>query len=175
MNIETIETSEGVLGRELECDTIEANPSRSTSMFDPSLAATPLPHVCNICGEWHSLDTPHKLTLCTGCNTYHAINDVCPTWKSEGIKCDDSKLRYDLVPSKPFEELVKVLTFGANKYSPNNWQLVEPARPRYSAALMRHFELWRQGEQFDKETHIHHLAHVACNALFLTWFDLTGK
>ena len=95
--------------------------------------------------------------------------------KDIGKKDDLGKLRYDLLPVQPLEDVVKVLTFGARKYADNNWQLVPEAKARYTAALMRHFELWRKGELLDLDSHLPHLAHVACNALFLAWFDLTGS
>lgn len=35
----------------------------------------------------------------------------------KGLKCDQDKPRYDLLPPKAIDELAKVLTFGAKKYS----------------------------------------------------------
>jgi len=32
--------------------------------------------------------------------------------------------------------------------------------------------LWQSGERFDKESGLPHLAHVACNAIFLLWFEI---
>jgi hypothetical protein len=92
----------------------------------------------------------------------------------KGEKHDAGKLRYDLIPAVPLREVAKVLTFGVAKYAPDNWQLVPDAKARYTAAMMRHIEAWRCGEAFDPETKIHHLAHAACNALFLLWFELIG-
>ena len=42
-----------------------------------------------------------------------------------GRKDDDGKLRYDLIPPLALEEVVRVLTFGAEKYGPNNWRAVK--------------------------------------------------
>jgi hypothetical protein len=92
-----------------------------------------------------------------------------------GTKYDEGKLRYDLIPVVSLRETVKVITFGAAKYGVDNWQSVVPPKARYCAALMRHIEAWRGGEDVDPETKIHHLAHAACNCLFLLWFELTGK
>ena len=89
-----------------------------------------------------------------------------------GRKDDLGKLRYDLLPPNALREVVKVLTHGASKYAPNNWQVVDDAKARYTAALMRHFEAWRDGETLDLDSHLPHLAHAACNALFLLWFEL---
>lgn len=90
---------------------------------------------------------------------------------SDGIKHDKEKLRWDLVPYRSVEETVKVVTFGAKKYAPNNWQQLENAKDRYFSALMRHLMAWWNGETHDPETGIHHLAHAGCNIWFLLWFE----
>jgi hypothetical protein len=87
----------------------------------------------------------------------------------EGKKFDTGKLRWDLLPLDCIEEVVKILTFGANKYGPNNWQGVE--EDRYFAALMRHLSASRQGEMNDSESGLSHLSHAMCNILFLLWFE----
>ena len=39
-----------------------------------------------------------------------------------GMKYDSGKPRYDLLPPELLEEAAKVLTFGAQKYEPRNWE-----------------------------------------------------
>jgi hypothetical protein len=90
---------------------------------------------------------------------------------AEGQKFDGDKLRWDLLPIECIEDLVKVLTMGAKKYAPNNWQLVDNAQERYYAAVLRHLSAWRQGEQVDPESGLSHLAHIMCNVTFLLWFE----
>lgn len=89
----------------------------------------------------------------------------------KGVKKDGEKDRWDLLPYGPVAEVVKVLTFGARKYSDDNWQQVPQARKRYFAAAMRHLVAWFRGERYDPESKIHHLAHAVCCLLFLMWFD----
>lgn len=89
----------------------------------------------------------------------------------EGLKFDNGKLRWDLLPIETIEEVVKVLTMGANKYAPNNWQLVEDAKERYYAAMLRHIVEWRRGNTTDDESGLNHLSHAMCNMVFLLWFD----
>jgi len=89
-----------------------------------------------------------------------------------GLKYDGDKLRWDLIPLDAVEQVVRVLTFGAKKYAPNNWQIVDSAKDRYYAALLRHIKAWRCGESIDPDSGLFHLAHVACNAIFLLWFEL---
>lgn len=90
---------------------------------------------------------------------------------NEGMKFDEDKLRWDLLPLDCVEEVVKILTFGAKKYAPNNWQLVENAEDRYYAALLRHLVAHKKGETIDPESGLLHLSHVACNIIFLLWLE----
>ena len=90
-------------------------------------------------------------------------------------KNDKLKLRYDLVPPDTLEGLVEVLTFGSVKYEDNGWRKLKDGKVRYYAALMRHLEAWRQGEQLDEETGESHLSHALCCVMFLSWLDEHGK
>ena len=94
-----------------------------------------------------------------------------PSQVSAGHKDDQEKNRLDLIEPEFIEGVGKVLTFGADKYEPNNWQKVEDAENRYYAAAMRHLMAWRKGEKTDPESGISHLFHVACNIMFLQYFE----
>ena len=88
------------------------------------------------------------------------------SWKN-----DAGKLRMDLLPFESVEAVAAVLTFGAQKYSEHTWQLVENAEDRYAAALLRHMSAHMKGERLDPDSGLSHLSHVACNAMFLIYFD----
>jgi hypothetical protein len=89
-----------------------------------------------------------------------------------GEKHDQGKARYDLLPFKALEEVVLVLTFGANKYAPDGWRQVPNHKPRYFAACLRHLVAWFfKGEIRDPESGLHHLAHAACCVLFMLELD----
>lgn len=92
--------------------------------------------------------------------------------RETGRKFDSGKLQYGLLPPKALKEVVKVLTIGAVKYDKNNWQKVPDAQYRYYDALHRHLWDWFEGQQYDPETGINHLAHAMCNLLFLLERDL---
>ena len=91
-----------------------------------------------------------------------------------GVKLDQGKPRWSLLPFRELSEVVDILTFGAEKYAPNNWQKVTPPE-RYIDAGLRHFTSWIKGEKKDKESGKSHLAHAICCLLFLMWFDNEGK
>ena len=41
---------------------------------------------------------------------------------NKGRKFDGGKMRWDLLPYDAVEKIVDILTYGAEKYDPNNWQ-----------------------------------------------------
>jgi hypothetical protein len=87
----------------------------------------------------------------------------------KGKKYDIGKPRWHLMLWGELEEVVKVLTLGAEKYDDHNWKKIEPER--YQSALMRHFKSYMLKEKKDKESGLSHLAHLICCALFLMWFE----
>jgi hypothetical protein len=89
-----------------------------------------------------------------------------------GTKYDEGKLRWDLVPPE-FEEVVRVLTYGATKYADRNWER-GISYGRLIAATLRHLFAWIRGEREDPETGLHHLAHAGCDILFLLTYELRG-
>ena len=92
-----------------------------------------------------------------------------------GKKFDKGKLRYDLLPLGPLEQVTDIITFGSEKYGPNNWQKVDKGLDRYYAAAMRHLIAWKTGEKIDQDSGRSHLAHVGCNLFFMMWLEDQGK
>jgi hypothetical protein len=88
-----------------------------------------------------------------------------------GRKFDGGKLQYGLLPPLALRETVKVLTFGAEKYEPDNWKRVpDPAR-RYFDAAQRHLWAYKEGEVNDPESGVNHLAHALCCIMFMLDLD----
>lgn len=91
--------------------------------------------------------------------------------------CDrynEGKLLYGLIPSSWSTALAKVLTFGCEKYSPDNWKLGGDWRQARDS-MERHWHAWASGESYDPESNCHHLAHLAWNALCLMWWEINGR
>ena len=84
-----------------------------------------------------------------------------------GVKFDDGKPEYGLIPANALHEVVKVLTYGAKKYSRDNWKQVPDRERRYFDAMMRHIWAVRRGEDVDAETGMSHYAHAGCCLLYL--------
>lgn len=91
---------------------------------------------------------------------------------SDGRKYDDGKPDWALLPLDAVGVVVRVLSHGAAKYGRYNWQQLADAEERYTAALLRHLEAWRGGERLDPDSGLPHVAHMACNAIFLVWFSM---
>ena len=97
---------------------------------------------------------------------------------SGGMKYDAGKPRMDLLVNgcpNALEQVGTVLTFGAQKYAAHSWQTVPGGDERYLAALLRHLTALGKGEQNDPESGLSHLAHVACNALFILELECRKK
>ena len=89
---------------------------------------------------------------------------------TEFTKHDAEKIRMELT-DPAFNELVaKVLTYGANKYSADNWKKLTD-KNRAIGALLRHIIAYQKGELIDPESKLPHLGHAACNLMFLNYID----
>jgi hypothetical protein len=85
-----------------------------------------------------------------------------------GAKLDLGKNRLGLVIfgfARALQEVGKVGTYGANKYTDNGWIGVPDGERRYTDALLRHLMSEATGETLDPETELLHAAHAAWNAL----------
>lgn len=84
------------------------------------------------------------------------------------------KLRWDLLPLPALQEIVRVFTYGANEYDEWNWYRGMKYSISYASGT-RHRTEWWKGENIDKESGIHHLAHSAVNDLFNLTFELEKR
>jgi len=86
--------------------------------------------------------------------------------KDKGLRFNEGKPRYDLVPQFAQLQYVKVLTAGAKKYSDDNWKK-GMKWSKVLASMKRHIAAYERGEDYDQETGILHAGHIMCNAAFL--------
>jgi hypothetical protein len=86
-----------------------------------------------------------------------------------GVKFDNEKLRWDLMPWDALAEVAAVLNLGAEKYEPWNWSKGMPYGRLFSSA-QRHLIAFWAGQDDDAETGESHIAHAAANLLFLLAF-----
>lgn len=78
---------------------------------------------------------------------------------------NEGKVDFTLLPLDSLEAEARVWMAGEKKYGRTNWEkLWGEDTPRIAmASALRHIFAYMSGEEYDKETGIHHLAHVRCN------------
>lgn len=89
-----------------------------------------------------------------------------------GTKYGAGKPQPSLVPYDAIAWLARVLEYGAAKYARGNWQKLDSEADRIKLldALERHVGEFKSGKAFDVESKMPVIAHVLCNAVFLTYF-----
>jgi len=95
---------------------------------------------------------------------------ITAKFKNEAKKFDEGKIMVDLLVPEFLEAVAKIMTMGAKKYGSDNWKK-NLKQNRILAALYRHVLAWHKGEKYDEESGLNHMGHVACNAMFLYWYD----
>lgn len=87
------------------------------------------------------------------------------------LKYDDGKPDWSLVPFEALEGMVKVLEFGAKKYSGWNWTANGGFKwTRVMRSCFRHLFAWMRGEDNDPESGLSHIYHAQCNLLFIAYY-----
>lgn len=90
---------------------------------------------------------------------------------SEGIKFDDEKIDWSVLPLEILEPLVEVFVAGEKKYGYLNWKKdFENGDRRFHAAAMRHtldaqYDPLARDVDGEQPTNCYHLAQAAWNAL----------
>ena len=79
-----------------------------------------------------------------------------------------SKLPLHLVPPSASHYLAMALADGAKKYGPYNWREIPVSVSPYYGAMKRHMDAFWDGEDYAKDSGVHHVAHaMACCAIIL--------
>lgn len=89
---------------------------------------------------------------------------------SKATRLNEGKRKWSLVHYKSLEPLVEVLEFGAGKYGEKNWQKGLD-KTEILESMMRHLTALMDGESNDKESKLHHIGHIMCNAMFYEYFN----
>lgn len=121
-----------------------------------------------------------------GCEVRYALEEFyrlpklymkipCKDCENKDQKFGDLKPRYSLLPYAQLEEVVKVLTYGAKKYSDSGWKELETGLDQFFSTTMEYLIAWKKGEKLNPKSELPYLAHAACNILFLMWHDEKEK
>ncbi len=91
-----------------------------------------------------------------------------------GNRYNVGKIKWSLVSWSALVPMVKVLEFGAKKYAANQWKQ-GLSWVEVSESLQRHLYAFLEGEDDDRESKLHHVGHILCNAMFLSYMFLFRK
>lgn len=94
---------------------------------------------------------------------------------TEGVKFDDGKVKFSLLPWDAVREVAVVFTRGAKKYEPRNWEK-GMAWSRVYDSTQRHLTDWFQKrETLDPDgTGLRNIAQAAWGCLVLLAWELRG-
>lgn len=93
-----------------------------------------------------------------------------------GLRYNDGKLRFDLIPPDVMQEIARVMTHGAKKYAERNWER-GMAWSICRGSAERHWNQRLLGFTHDdgpKGSGLRHLAHNIVNTMFLLAYELRG-
>ena len=129
----------------------------------------------------HSMNNNSTCSPCTKvpCGVdYEAFEPVIPlggkTGEVKAIKFDDNKPRMSLVPPRALLQVAAAMTYGAKKYSADNYLQGGFTTRRLIDAALRHMNAHLQGEDTDESGHSH-LSHCAASVLMLMEAIAVGK
>lgn len=123
---------------------------------------------CDYCKEDHP--DPPKATCSVQMAAYKPLPDL-----SKGVKIDQDKLKWHLLPYDAISELVGVFTVGSRKYEERNWEK-GMAWSRVFNSTQRHLTDWFQKrETFDPDgTGLRNIAQATWGCLVLLAWELRG-
>ena len=140
---------------------------------------TNINHNKNVGDVFDSKGSVFSVTKIIDSNTFEAepyiVNPSNPelneykTDKGEAIRFNQDKLKFEYVNPQAHRDMVDVLTYGSKKYYPRNWEKGF-SWTSVVGSLKRHIDAWERGEDYDPDSGLLHMAHVAANAHYLNAF-----
>lgn len=152
----------------LECNILDKDKGDKDN-FDKEISN--IVDILNDYEKMSAIEFVHIFNIIPRLKQYIPVQDNIKDILTTGLKYDTNKLDWSLMPFEIIEKIVEILQYGEKKYGRNNWQGLDNFNNRYFSALMRHLIAWQQGEKNDYESGLSHLAHAACNIIFLLYFQ----
>lgn len=90
-----------------------------------------------------------------------------------GLRFDNDKPRYDLLPPEALMALAELYRVGSMKYNERNWERGMSWGTCFRALMSHSWKFWR-GEHFDQETGAHHMIMAAWNAIAIYTYFVRG-
>ena len=99
------------------------------------------------------------------------VRTTSATGGQKGVKPE----RHGLIPRKATAWISRVFGFGANKYEDHNWRRGYEWDKSIDA-LQRHIDAFVDGDTYDEESGLPHLAHAGFHIMvLLTWLEEQGE
>jgi hypothetical protein len=89
------------------------------------------------------------------------------------VRYDQQKIPVHLIPPEAIWNIAKIYQYGAEKYAERNWEKGMDWSRMYNSA-MRHLLAFWQGQDFDGESGMLHVAHAAWNCIGLLTYMIRG-
>ena len=90
-----------------------------------------------------------------------------------GLRFNEGKVRWDLIDPTAVEGVAKVLGFGAQKYTAENWRKGLSWKSTLRS-LESHLQALKRGEDIDPESGLPHIDHLGCNWMFFSNYQKMG-
>ncbi len=118
-------------------------------------------------GLCYCLDKPHS-------HAPHSADFETRITSETGGQKGQKNVRLHAIPWESLQELGRVYAYGAGKYADYNFRKGYDWSLTFDAMLRHAFAFW-SGEDKDRESGLHHMAHVAWHALTLLLYSITGR
>jgi len=90
--------------------------------------------------------------------------------EEKGLRYNIGKPKWSLVHYNSLIPMIRVLEFGANKYTAENWKKGLDKK-EILESMQRHLAALMDGETIDMESGESHIGHIQCNCMFYNYFD----
>ena len=121
--------------------------------------------ICKNIDELYDYIQKYKKTYTERVFTNGALNTQIMEELTKALRYNDGKPKWGLVHYDSLIPMIRVLEFGALKYTPWNWMKPMPTR-EILESMQRHLAALMDGEEYDSESEIDHMGHIQANAMF---------
>ncbi len=129
--------------------------------------------------EQFNLQNYHKLPINIPKDFYGEIPQMDGQELKTGVKKDEGKARFELIAWEVVEAVARILTEGAKKYDPRNWEK-GILYGRVFSGVLRHLTAWFNAKVSGTDGINHsdgnesHLDHAITGLMFLSAYEKRG-
>ncbi len=100
--------------------------------------------------------------VCVHCCASRGVLTLDPKGEAGSKKCP-----LHLIPPAASKQIAYAHKYGSDTYGAFNWRATTVCATTYIAAMLRHIDAFRDGEDTDPDSGLSHLAHVGANVNIL--------